>query len=168
MMQAYPNDTELHRITKREIVLKSRDNARTPMQWDTSAHAGFSSSTPWQCENESYKTINAASQVGIKNSVFEYWASILKIRKEQKDIFIYGNFEMVDVENKDVFAHLRSFSGEKVLVVANFRKEGVVWNVPRELELVRDRLLVSNYGGIEGREGLVDLRPFEAFACFVK
>jgi len=138
------------------------------MQWDTSAYAGFSSATPWQRENESYKFINAASQVGIQGSVFQYWASILKLRKEQKDIFIYGNFEMVDVENEDVFAYLRSFSGEKVLVVANFRKEGVAWNVPKGMELARDRVLVSNYGRIGGTEGEVDLRPFEAFACFLK
>jgi glycosidase len=72
MTKQYPDDRELHRITKQEITKKSRDNARTPMQWSDTPHAGFSTTDPWQKENESYTTINAAAQVGVKDSVFEY------------------------------------------------------------------------------------------------
>lgn len=168
LLRDHPDDKELQRITREEIQLKSRDNARTPMQWDTTKHAGFSNATPWQEENPSYATINAASQVGIENSVFEYWASILRLRKTHQDVLIYGDFGLVDEENNEVFAYSRSFGNEKVLVVSNFRKEAISWQVPSGLELEVGRLLTSNYDGINVKDGKVGLRPFEAFAAFVK
>jgi glycosidase len=167
-MKQYPDDKELHRITKQEITKKSRDNARTPMQWSNTPHAGFSTSKSWQKENESYTTINAATQVGVKDSVFEYWASILGLRKEYKDVFIYGDFALVDAENKDVFAYVRTFGEQKVVVVCNFRKEKVEWKLPADLELSKEKILTSNYFGVEVGGGVVELRPFEAFACFVE
>ena len=166
-MEKYPNDTELHRIIKEQITLKSRDNARTPMQWDTSAYAGFSTAKPWQKENESYLTINAKAQVGIKDSVFEYWASVLQLRKSHKDVFIYGDFKLLDVVNSDVFAYLRTFGEEQVIVVANFRKDTVVWTVPNEILLKEDSVLISNYGGLDAKSSTLSLRPFEAFACTI-
>jgi len=167
MMEKYPDDKELHRITKQEIQKKSRDNARTPMQWDTSKYAGFSTSLPWQKENESYTFINAAAQVGVEDSVFEYWASILRLRKSHKDIFIYGNFEMVDLEHNDVLAYTRAFEGQKVVVVANFRKEKMTWQLPKDVHFKSGGLLVSNYGQPTVKDRTVELRPFEAFACLV-
>ncbi|KAK0102911.1 hypothetical protein ONS96_005537 [Cadophora gregata f. sp. sojae] len=167
MMAEFPDDEELHRITKREINLKSRDNARTPMQWSDEPHAGFSTATPWQRENESYTSINAASQVGVSNSVFEHWAAILRLRKKHKEVFIYGNFHMLDMENDNVFAYTRSFGKETVLVVANFRAENVQWKLPGGVELVKEGVLVSGYGGVMEMDGVLSLRPFEAFATFV-
>lgn len=167
-MKRYPNDKELHRITMQEIQKKSRDNARTPMQWSKEQYAGFSTSKPWQKENESYVDINAESQVGIHGSVFEYWASILQLRKSHKDIFIYGTFEMVDLKHDDVFAYLRTFGKEKVLVVANFRAESVTWKLPKGISLLKDKILTSSYGGINLMDGELSLKPFEAFACFVE
>lgn len=125
MMRDFPEDKQLHQITREEIQKKSRDNARTPMQWDTTAYAGFSTSTPWQRENESYVSINANAQVGIKGSVFEYWASILRLRKTHTDVLVYGDFALIDVENDHIFAYLRTFQDQKVLVVANFRPREV-------------------------------------------
>jgi glycosidase len=167
-MRDHPNDTELQRITLEQIQLKSRDNARTPMQWSNTKYAGFSTVAPWQAENPSYKTINAASQVGVQGSVFEHWASILRLRKSHKDVFIYGDFEMVDEKNNDVFAYTRSFGKEKVLVVANFRKEDINWEIPNSLDVEVGQLLTSNYETLNVKDGKVDLRPFESFAIFVK
>lgn len=167
MLRDHPDDQELHRITREEIQLKSRDNARTPMQWDTTKHGGFSSATPWQEVNPSYATINAASQVRVKGSVFEHWASILHLRKTHQDVFIYGDFVLVDGEHNDVFAYTRSFGKEKALVAVNFRKEAISWQVPSGMELKVERLLTSNYEGINVKDGKVELRPFEAFALFV-
>lgn len=167
-MERFPDDTELHRITKQEITLKSRDNARTPMQWSNSPHAGFSTSEPWQKENESYTTINAASQVGVKGSVFEHWSSVLRLRKEYKDIFIYGDFELLDAESKDVFAYVRTFGDQKAVVVCSFRKESVGWKIPDGVQLLTEKRLISNYQDIEVTEGTAQLRPFEAFACLAK
>jgi glycosidase len=168
IMKNHPNDKELQRITRQEIRLKSRDNSRTPMQWDNTKHAGFSSAAPWQAENPSYKTINAALQVGIEGSVFEYWAAILRLRKTHKDVLIYGDFELIDEGNNDVFAYTRSFEKEKVLVVANFRKEHISWEVPSSLTLEAGKVFISNYDGIDVEDRKVELRPFEAFASFVK
>lgn len=168
MMKKYPDDTELHRVTKQGITLNSRDNARTPMQWDKSAHGGFSEATPWQRENESYTSINAAAQVGIKGSVFEHWAFVLRLRKQHVDIFIYGDFEMVDAENNEVFAYLRVHERKKALVVANFMKETVNWKIPSGLVLKESLILISNYERLRLRDGLLELRPFEAFACFLE
>lgn len=166
-MEKHPDDKELQRITMGEINHKSRDNARTPMQWDNTAHAGFSSTTPWQRENESYTTINAESQVGVPGSVFSYWVAILALRKEHKDIFIYGNFEMVDAENEYVFAYTRAYGRKKVIVVVNFTSENHNWKLPDNVRWKREDLLVSVYGGVMEMDNVVSLRPFEAFASFV-
>jgi glycosidase len=137
------------------------------MQWSDSKYAGFSTAQPWQKENESYTEINAESQVGVKDSVFEYWASILRLRKSHKDVFIYGNFELLDVEHNDVFCYTRSFGSQKVIVVTNFRKTPVTWTLPKNITLKKEQVLISNLSGIHGKDGSVSLRPFEAFACVV-
>lgn len=168
MLKHHPNDTELQRIMLDEIQLKSRDNARTPVQWDNTKYAGFSTAKPWQAENPSYTTINAATQVGIEGSVFEYWASILRLRKSYKDILIYGRFEMVDENNNDIFAYTRSFGKDKIVVVASFRKERINWEAPKNLRLEAGEFLISSYDGISVKGGKVQLRPFEAFAVLVK
>jgi glycosidase len=168
LLRDHPNDTELQRITRQEIRLKSRDNARTPMQWDNIKHAGFSTATPWQAENPSYKTINAKAQVGVEGSVFEYWASVLRLRKAHTDVLIYGNFEMLDEGNDDIFAYTRSFDKEKVLVVANFRKDKISWDAPSSVDLAVGQVLISNYDGINATNGKIELRPFEAFAILLK
>lgn len=136
-------------------------------QWSDEPHAGFSITTPWQRENESYTSINAAAQVGVSNSVFEYWAAILRLRKKHKDIFIYGSFQMLDMEHNDVFAYTRTFEKETVVVIANFREENVQWKLPQGMKLVKEGVLVSSYGGVMEMEGVLSLRPFEAFATFV-
>ncbi|KAK9311294.1 glycoside hydrolase superfamily [Lipomyces starkeyi] len=164
LLEKHPNDRELQRITKEEIQKKSRDNARTPMQWDNSKYAGFSTAEPWQRVNDTYPDCNAASQVGVKDSVFEYWASILRLRESYKDVFVYGDFRLLDAENNDVFAYTRNFENETVLVVANFKSTEVRWSLPN-ISLQQDQVLISNYGDVVVKDGAVSLHPFEAFAC---
>jgi glycosidase len=167
-MKVHPDDTELHRVTKQEITLKSRDNARTPMQWSNTPYAGFSTAKPWQKENESYTAINAESQVGVKDSVFEYWASILRLRKQHVDVFIYGDFEMVDEGHGDVFAYKRTFEKQSAVVVCNFRNDTIEWEVPNQVVFDSERLLVGNYQKANVSGEVLKLRPFEAFACYLK
>lgn len=137
------------------------------MQWDTSKYAGFSTSKPWQKENESYLEINADSQVGVKDSVFEHWASLLHLRKAQKDLFVYGDFGLLDPKHEDVFAYTRTFGEQKAVVVANFRKHNLTWTVPSGMTLQKDKVLISNYADPSFKDNSVSLRPFEAFACLV-
>jgi glycosidase len=89
------------------------------------------------------------------------------LRKAHRDIFIYGDFDLVDDKNEDVLAYIRTYEGQKVVVVTNFRKTKVTWMLPKEIVL-KDEVLVSNYGGIQKSDGKVSLRPFEAFVCFVE
>ena len=100
----------------------------------------------------------------MKDSVFEYWASILCLRKAHKDVFIYGDFELLDAEHNDVFAYTRIFEDQKVIVVTNFRKTSVTWSLPKNITLRKDSILISNYSDTNIKEGSLSLRPFEAFA----
>lgn len=165
VLRDYPNDKELHRITLEEIQKKSRDNARTPMQWDSSKYAGFSTNIPWQRENESYTSVNVAAQVGVKDSVFEYWATIFRLRKAHKDVLIYGDFELVDEGNEDIVAFLRTFKDQKVLVVVNFRPKDILWKVPEGLKL-SETPLIANYEASRTGHFWI-LKPFEACAYFL-
>jgi hypothetical protein len=75
---------------------------------------------------------------------------------------------MIDVEHEDVFAYTRTFGKEKIIVVANFRKESLTWTLPKGVSLVKESILTSSYGGINLMGGEVSLKPFEAFACFME
>lgn len=137
-------------------------------QWDTSKYAGFSTSKPWQKENESYLEINAESQVGVQGSVFEYWVSILRLRKTYKDIFIYGTFKLLDADRNDICAYTRTFEDQTVIVVTNFRKTSLTWTLPVKISLQEDKVLISNYEAVSVQNGVLSVRPFEAFVCFIK
>jgi len=101
----------------------------------------------------------------VKDSVFEYWATLLNLRRAHKDVFIYGDFELLDAEHSDVFAYTRTFENQKVIVVTNFRKTPVTWSLPKNITLQKDNILISNYSDPNIEEGLLSLRPFEALAC---
>lgn len=100
--------------------------------------------------------------------MFEYWASILNLRKSHKDIFIYGDFNLVDAENEEIFAYTRTFEGECVLIVANFKIESATMTLPPGGTLQQEKLLISNYEGIDVEGRKITLRSFEAFACVMK
>jgi glycosidase len=166
LCKTQPDDDDAKALAKLQYHTKSRDNARTPMQWSTDKHAGFTSGQPWFRVNDTYTECNAAAQVGVSGSPFEYWSAILLLRKEMADIFVYGDFEMVDAEHEDVFAYTRSYNGESVLVVCNFRELPVEWKSPLGLHSARrEHLLISTYGDLLLTADTVSLRPFEAFAC---
>ena len=100
----------------------------------------------------------------MKDSVFEHWSSVLRLRKAHKDVFIYGDFELLDESHKDVFTYARTFKDQKVIVVANFRKTDVDWLVPKDVTLQEKNILISNYSDVKIRERTVSMRSFEAIA----
>jgi glycosidase len=128
-----------------EYQKKSRDNARTPMQWDASPHAGFTfDSQPWMSTNPNYTEVNAESQVNDPESPFTYWKSMLSMRKKFKDIVVYGNFVMIDETNEKVIAYLRqSEKGERMLVVCNFSPDKVEW---KSGQAQPKEIVLSTYG----------------------
>ncbi|KAJ3524783.1 hypothetical protein NM208_g11915 [Fusarium decemcellulare] len=153
---------------KVEYQRKSRDNARTPMQWDTTPNAGFTTAeaTPWMRVNDNYREINAASQTSDPNSVYHCWRRVLEKRKEHVDVFVYGDFQLVDEANDKIFAYSRrADNGETALVVCNFAAETVAWTLPGKAREV----LVSPTGRTleDLNAAEIQLAPCEAFAVLL-
>ena len=137
------------------IYVKGRDNARTPMQWDDTENAGFTTGTPWIKVNPNYKTINAKSQTSDENSIFTYYKNLIAFRKEYP-VFVDGDFEMLLEENEHLFAYKRTTEDAKLYVFCNFYGETETCDM---LEEMKDKkLLISNYAE---REDNV-LKPYEA------
>ena len=103
----------------------SRDNARTPMQWDASPNAGFTAGTPWLKVNPNYTAINVAAQEQDENSVLQYYKKLLALRKSEawREIFTYGDFTPLFAEEENILAYSRSLHGHTVIVAANFGRE---------------------------------------------
>lgn len=137
------------------IYVKGRDNARTPMQWDDTENAGFTTGTPWIKVNPNYKTINAKSQTSDENSIFTYYKNLIAFRKEYP-VFVDGDFEMLLEENEHLFAYKRTTEDAKLYVFCNFYGETETCDM---LEEMKDKkLLISNY---TERENNI-LKPYEA------
>lgn len=139
---------------------RSRDNSRTPMQWDNSENAGFTTGTPWIEVNKNYKTINADNAVKNKNSVFHYYKKLIALRKEN-DVIAYGSYKPEMENNTNVFAYSREYEGKKLFVVCNFYGTETKISLPDEF--VGKEILISNYKDAKA-EKEVTLRPFETFA----
>jgi glycosidase len=159
-------DEEAIERQMKQYRLKSRDNARTPMQWDRSSNAGFTEGAPWMDVHEDYEEWNAEAQVQDEESTYWYWARTLKLRKEKVDLFVYGDFGLVAEGHGSVFAYKRMFKGEMALVVCNFTGDEVEFVVPEEYKgVLEGKVLLNNYRGgaqVARGEGRVRLRPFEA------
>ena len=103
------------------IYAKSRDNARTPVQWDDSEHAGFTTGTPWIKVNPNYKDINAKQALADPNSLFYYYQRLIRLRKE-KPIIAHGNYDLILDEHQEIYAFTRTLEDERLLVILNFTK----------------------------------------------
>lgn len=143
------------------IYAKSRDNARTPMQWDDTENAGFTTGTPWIRLNPNYTEINAASQVNDPDSVFSCYRTLVALRKKYP-VFADGRFEMLLPDDEDIFAYTRENESEKLLVICNFHGKEIPCPLREEQEGME--LLVSNY-----KEQSMDvLKPYEARMYILK
>ena len=139
------------------IYAKGRDNARTPMQWEGSRNAGFTEGTPWIGVNSNYTEINAEQQLQDKDSVFRYYQKLIRLRKEQ-EIFVKGDFTLLLPEDESIFAYVREYQGQKLLVAANFTDQEVSFEISGQWK--EEKTLIHNYKEeTSGRK----LRPYEAF-----
>lgn len=139
------------------IYAKGRDNARTPMQWDGSRNAGFTEGTPWIGVNSNYTVINAEQQLQDKDSVFRYYQKLIRLRKEH-EIFVKGDFTLLLPEDESIFAYVREYQGQKLLVAANFTDQEVSFEISGQWK--EAKTLIHNYKEeTSGRK----LRPYEAF-----
>lgn len=140
---------------------KSRDNARTPFQWNSGSQAGFTAGTPWIMVNPNYKEINAEEQMNRPDSVFHYYQKLIRLRKE-REIVVYGSYDLLLPESEEIYAYTRTLGDEKLLTVCNFTDHEVRYEVPEEFR--GGDCLISNYDAPELTES-VTLRPYEAFAA---
>lgn len=157
-----PEDT-LHLLS-----LKSRDNARTPMQWNDSENAGFTSGTPWIAVNKNYKEINVERTLADKNSIFYYYQKLIALRHEMP-IITEGKYQLVDAENEKVYTYLRMNGEEELVVICNFTEETIEYSL-NDLKDDRDsQLVISNYEEAPSKmEDTIILQPYGAYVYLKK
>ena len=145
------------------IAYKSRDNARTPMQWSDEKNAGFTTGTPWIMVNPNYKQINAKAQVAEEASVFHYYQKLVALRRKSKwkDLIVYGHYELLAPEDEAVFAYVRQTEGQKLLIICNVSGEEKRFRLPDFVPAEAKELLISNITGAKLERELA-LQPWQA------
>ncbi len=151
-----------HEVAMQALRDRSRDNARSPFQWDETYNAGFSETTPWMNTVGNYKRINLAKQKQENDSIFRTYQTVFKLRKDF-DVSS-GKIEFIDLENNDSYIYVNKTPKAEILVVSNFK--GYEIDVKIDLDLVNFELLKSNYDKIELSNEL-KLRPYES-VIFIK
>jgi oligo-1,6-glucosidase len=140
----------LEEFIKRKA-FESRDNGRTPFQWDTTVNAGFGAGTPWIRVNPNYKNINAALQEQDKNSCLNYFRKITKLRKDNP-VLVYGKYTILDKDNPAVYAYTRELGGKKFLVLLNFTAKAAT--VKTGIDITKGKVLLNNYNATAAVETL--------------
>ena len=143
--------------------MENRDNSRTPMQWDQSTNGGFANGTPWFPVNPNYKTINVEQQNHDPQSILQFYKDLIQLKKSD-EVYTYGQFNLVDEDNPNLFAYTRTLNNKKVLVVGNLTDQVSKLNVPYLIEN-EQQVMLHNYSS-----HVIDfdkIQPYEAFAIKV-
>jgi oligo-1,6-glucosidase len=144
------------------IHARSRDNARTPMQWNAGPNAGFTTGTPWIMVNPNYSEINVEKAVADPDSVFYYYQRLIKLRHTQP-VVVYGVYDIILENQPEIYAFTRTLENERLLVILNFGGEEVVFELPAGMEARQPGLLIANYPVSEDADlRRLKLRPWEA------
>jgi len=147
------------------LASKSRDNARTPMQWDESKHSGFSENAPWINVAKNYTDINAKVALEDTNSIFHHYKKLVELRKSN-DIVAYGTYKPVMENHTEVFAYMRSHENCNLLVINNFYPKDLELNILENANIdfttIKWESLISNYQDIKLTENTISLRPYES------
>ena len=161
-INAFHELTEQGKMTEEDMMAaigyKGRDNARTPMQWDDSAYAGFSTANPWIMVNPNYTKINAKDQINREDSVFKYYQKLIKLRHES-ELIVYGTYDLILDDDKDIYAYIRTLGDEKLIVYCNFSENTREVELPEEF--TNGKVLISNYSDAKANQKIA-LRPYEA------
>ncbi|KAJ5692291.1 hypothetical protein N7462_001714 [Penicillium macrosclerotiorum] len=162
-------DTKAQEIALQEYQKKSRDNARTPVQWSDAPNAGFTGPDvkPWMSVNTDYVRINAAAEVKDPNSTYHFWASVLGLRKKYLDVFVYGDWNIVDGSSQEVFGYIRQYENQRALVLCNWTASSIEWDASINGISEVKEVLLNNYEGTSKvaqrlSGGSWPLRPYEA------
>ncbi|KAI5274723.1 glycoside hydrolase [Aureobasidium subglaciale] len=168
MNHMHPDNEEKLEFARKVLQRKARDHSRTPVQWSAEPNAGFCKEdvTPWMRVNDDYKEINAEAQRKQddpdKLSVLQFWQRGLANRKEHKDVFVYGDFQVLDEEDKKVFAYKRASESDAFVLALNFTKDEVKWQIPEAAKV--KNWVAGNYTAGKPEKptsGTITLRPFE-------
>ncbi|MEC5422954.1 alpha-glucosidase [Virgibacillus sp. C22-A2] len=151
------------------IYVKSRDNARTPMQWDSTKHAGFTEGTPWLAVNPNYPPINAEQAVADPDSIYHYYRQLIALRKKH-DIIVHGSYQLLLPDSEEIFAYTRKYESECLLIASNFTANDIDFTVPEEINMYNEKhLLIGNYktSTLYFRH-LITLKPYETRVYYLK
>ena len=150
----------------RIIQIHSRDNGRTPMQWDESVNGGFTTGTPWIGVKDNYRTINAEAEMADEDSVFYYYKKLIALRKEY-DVIADGDILPISPKDPSAFAYERRLGNQRLLVINNFYERECEFCLEENLDSFEK--LLSNYKGPDGRSmGRIHLRPYESMVLYKK
>ena len=143
----------------------SRENGRTPMQWNDSEYADFTTGTPWKKVNDNHKIINVEAQNEDPNSILNHFRKMTKVRKDHS-VLVYGKYELLEREHPTVYAFTRTLDNEQMLVLLNFSKE----KSSIKLSQFKDfsKVVINNYDELIVNAGEVDLLPYQAVILKIK
>jgi trehalose-6-phosphate hydrolase len=146
---------------------KSRDNSRTPMQWNDTENAGFTTGVPWITTGKEYQKINVENALIDKDSVFYHYKKLISLRK-QYEIIANGRYDSVLMDHKQIFAYTRSLGNQKLLVVNNFYGQDALFKLPDDLDIsgFEHKILISNYEDSSQNLTEMTLRPYESI-CYL-
>ena len=175
LIKEKPSDAEAQKIAKQEYQKKSRDNARMPVQWSPGPNAGFTGAgvKPWMSINPDYVKCNAEQELDDPKSTFNYWSAVLTLRKKYLDVFVYGDYFLVDPSSEEVFAYSRQFDDKKALILANWTDKPFAWDHQKHGVNKVQEILLSNYEAVDTAKerfgsNVWSLRPYEAAVLFVE
>lgn len=148
---------------------KSRDNSRTPVQWNASEHSGFTTGTPWIHTAANYKEINAENAMKDSDSVFYQYQELIRLRKEY-DVITNGDYELISEDHESIFAFVRKTEHEMLLVINNFYGKDTTYTLPEKLDIdgLSNGVLLSNYEDSAPLAKEIQLRPYESIVYHLK
>jgi len=145
--------------TMKSIYLKSRDNARTPMQWSKDDNAGFTKGTPWIRLNPNYSRINVKDTLADSNSVFYYYQKLIELR-HNLPIITTGKYVLLDKDNESTYTFLRETNKQILFVTGNFTDKNQFVNLPKEIANKKGDLIISNFEDKASQSDKIDLPPY--------
>lgn len=148
---------------------KSRDNSRTPVQWNSEEHGGFTKGTPWINVASNYQEINVEKALNDQDSIFYHYQKLIQLRKEY-DIITEGDYQLILEDHPEIFAYVRNGNDEKLLVVNNFYDRETVFELPKEVDIdgYQAKILLSNYLDSSEQVQKLTLRPYESIIFYLK
>lgn len=146
----------------KKLNFNSRENARTPMQWDSTKNGGFTEGKPWKKVNDNHQTINVVAQNKDPKSILNHFRKMVKLRKDNP-VLVYGQYQILQESHSEIYAYTRTLDEQQVLVLLNFSKKQA--SITLEETTNTGTLLINNYDRLDAKEGQITLQPYQAIIC---